>query len=635
MQRAKRLGEGTMMSSLRKYAQNDQAREHSPLIDEDRGRTLDTSIDIFDDDSDANKVKYQGGIAHCMSPLQCLFYTLSSFLWATGVILTCTSRAFLFIGRRIVSRLACVMLLVRILCLSKAGVKAFSMHTERLKGVDIWAFGEGAACDEIRLGIGCSLLLFRIDTLAMLTNVRRKSTKVVGIAVQTASITHTGYCPGKEQLVGKISCSGDVKPNPMSVPQLMANGCTVVGKGHRLDILEPSRKVLFKGKLNERGLFVCPLSSIGDNVTGPIEAHPNDIDKPVRTGSEKEMEVLEGFKGVPNKNGERKIPAPIDRNRKSKILYDHDGDNDLSKMHGHITQEERKRATAAWNLHEIWGHPGKKVMGDTLENGLIAGCTLTRKDLDNAFKMLGLCFACLEGGYNFVVLAMDQESRAMFQMPIKQKTASREEGALQKIIRSLNRHGHKVSRIVFDSESVFLGMQDRISVVGVECGCTPAGLHNKPVEGAMQTLKLKMRTIRACLDYELPKHLYCEPMAAEVSAINATPNTRSDAMASPSQLVAGDRPAVKHFKFGQVDLCEFKGQGEDDVSEWAMYLGTSGNVDGHHRAYILTRGLVYSRRSFKSPTRRTTASASAPKEWGFAPRIVNRNRRGEKDQMSE
>ena len=649
-----------------------RAGEQSPLLDGDRMRAFHTAIDIHDDFSTTEVNHERERSTHCMNPIQCLFYMISALPWASGIILTCLSRILLFLGRRAASASAYMMLL-RIFCLSKAGVHAFSVNIEASNGIDIWAFGEGAAGDEICLDTGCSRPLFRLDTLAMLTNVKKESARAVGIAGQTASITHTGYCPGREQLIGKIFCSGDVRLNLMSVPQLMANGCTVMGKGHRLDVFEPSGKILFKGELNKRGLFVCPLSSLQTpaldrrNVSGPGGG----------------MNVINGLEGVLDRSNREETPEIINREKKTKTSYDHDDDYDLSKMkpgisdeefyrfmHGHFTQEERKRAITAWNLHEIWGHPGQKAMGDMLENGLIAGCTLTRKDLDNAFKMFGPCFACLEGkfklpseppsesepaptightlnadlfiyklttlgGYNFVVIATDQKSGAMFQVPIKQKTASCVEGALQKIIGSLNRHGHRVSKIVFDSEAVFLAMQDRVSVMGVECGYTPAGLHNKPVERAMQTLKSKMRTMRACLDYELPKHLYGELMAAAVSAINATPNTRSGTLSTPFQLVTGRRPTMKHFKFGQVGLCESRRQGDDDVSEWAMYLGTSGNMEGHHRVYIPTRGLVYSRRSFKSPTRGTTASASAPKEWGFAPRIVNRIRRGDKERMSE
>ena len=493
----------------------------------------------------------------------------------------------------------------------------------------------------------------------MLSNVREERARAVGIAGQTAGITHTGFCPGKEHLIGKIFCSKDVKLNLMSVPQLMANGCTVIGKGRRLDIFEPSGKILFRGKLNQKGLFVCPLSSLQPSEKDiRLEAHPSSMEADIE-GTPK-AEVLKGVLEESHVG--------------TKQEYGHDNDYDLSKMkpglsdgefyrfmHGHFTQEERKRAMAAWNLHDAWGHPGKHVMGDALDNGLIAGCVLTRRDLDNAFKMFGPCLPCMEGkfklppeppsesepaptvghtinadlfiyklitlgGFNYVVIATDQKSGAMFQVPIKQKTASCVEAALLKIINSLNRHGHKVSKIVFDSEAVFVAMQERVSVIGVDCGYTPAGLHNKPVERAMQTLKSKMRTMRASLDYELPKHLYGELMAAAVTAINATPNTRSGSMATPFQLVTGRRPKMRHFKFGQVGLCESRRQGDDEMSEWAMFLGIAGNVEGHYRVYIPTRGLVYSRRSFKSPTSGTVASASAPKEWGFAPRVANKSR---------
>ena len=287
--------------------------------------------------------------------------------------------------------------LLGIVFLARAGVHAFSTNTLQRGSAEIWAFAEGAESNEICLDTGCSRLLFRIETLSMLSNVREERARAVGIAGQTAGITHTGFCPGKEHLIGKIFCSKDVKLNLMSVPQLMANGCTVIGKGRRLDIFEPSGKILFRGKLNQKGLFVCPLSSLQPSEKDiRLEAHPSSMEADIE-GTPK-AEVLKGVLEEGHVG--------------TKQEYGHDNDYDLSKMkpglsdgefyrfmHGHFTQEERKRAMAAWNLHDAWGHPGKHVMGDALDNGLIAGCVLTRRDLDNAFKMFGPCLPCMEGKF--------------------------------------------------------------------------------------------------------------------------------------------------------------------------------------------------------------------------------------------
>ena len=282
----------------------------------------------------------------------------------------------------------------------------------------------------------------------------------------------------------------------MGVPQLMKNGCEVVGKGESLKVLEPSGDILFDGKLNDRGLFTCTFAQFG--------AYPSEV-KGVDSSEAKGVEGG-GVKGVDQ--------APA---RTPQVLFEEDDHEfDISKyksnmsdaelfrfMHGHFTQEEKKRATQAWNFHSTMAHMGRQALGDAFENGLFAGAKLTRKDLDNAYKLFGPCMACMEGkfklpsepssetppaptvghtlnadfyvyklttlgGYNYVLIVTDQKSGAIFHAPLKNKTASCVEAGLQKVIASLNRYGHRVSKIVFDSEAVFIAMQDRVAVTGVE-----------------------------------------------------------------------------------------------------------------------------------------------------------------------
>ena len=83
-------------------------------------------------------------------------------------------------------------------------------------------------------------------------------------------------------------------------------------------------------------------------------------------------------------------------------------------------------------------------------------------------------------------------------------------------------------------------------------------------------------------------------------------------------------------------MCESRRTNEpDDVTEWAMYLGTLSNVEGHFRVYIPARGTVYSRRSFKIPPHSSApgATASAAKERGFSPRLKakDKTQTGEKE----
>ena len=103
-------------------------------------------------------------------------------------------------------------------------------------------------------------------------------------------------------------------------------------------------------------------------------------------------------------------------------------------------------------------------------------------------------------------------------------------------------------------------MERRLALRLIACNYTPAGLHNEPMERAIQTSKSKMRAMKADLDYQLPTHLTGELLAAAVSAINATPNSRSGPFTTPYTLVTKKRPHLKKFKFGQVGLCECRRQ---------------------------------------------------------------------------
>ena len=144
-------------------------------------------------------------------------------------------------------------------------------------------------------------------------------------------------------------------------------------------------------------------------------------------------------------------------------------------------------------------------------------------------------------------------------------------------------------------------MERRLALRSIACNYTPAGLHNKPVERAIQTLKSKMRAMKADLDYQLPTHLTGELLAAAVSAINATPNSRSGPFTTPYTLVTKKRPHLKKFKFGQVGLCECRRQDSPDTrAEWASTWErratrqvTSGCISPREVCYIREDPLKY------------------------------------------
>ena len=291
-----------------------------------------------------------------------------------------------------------------------------------------------------------------------------------------------------------------------------------------------------------------------------------------------------------------------------------------------------------------------KSLGDAFEHGCFDGCNLTRADLANAYKLFGPFPACMEekfklepepepdnvsvpdightlctdvffhkvptlGGNTIVIVAIDQKSGAILHATVKRKTAECVEEGIMRIVGAMNKYGHKVMRIVFDDEAVFVAMEERLAKRNLECTYTPAGKHNKRVERAIQELKSKMRCIKASLPYALPALLNGELMVAAMTAMNATPNTRSGPSTTPYELITHRKPLLKPHVFGQVGLCESRrADSPDTKAEWGIYMGATSNLAGHMRIYIPSRGHVYSRRSFKRYD-------SIPAEWNFKPRL--------------
>jgi hypothetical protein len=74
-------------------------------------------------------------------------------------------------------------------------------------------------------------------------------------------------------------------------------------------------------------------------------------------------------------------------------------------------------------------------------------------------------------------------------------------------------------------------------------------LHEKKIERTIQTIKAKVRSIRAHLPYILPKQLDAEIHLAAVSFFNITP-TKNTGTQTPFQLFYGAKPKIPLHPFG-------------------------------------------------------------------------------------
>eukprot|EP01042_Synura_sphagnicola_P006499 gene6499-8299_t len=92
-----------------------------------------------------------------------------------------------------------------------------------------------------------------------------------------------------------------------------------------------------------------------------------------------------------------------------------------------------------------------------------------------------------------------------------------------------------------DDERVLATIKIPCGKLGVQIAPTPAGLHEKRVERAVQTVKNRRRAMLAGLPYELPRLLECESYLDAITWCNRTPNTTTGD-SSPHQLVTGTYP---------------------------------------------------------------------------------------------
>ena len=101
--------------------------------------------------------------------------------------------------------------------------------------------------------------------------------------------------------------------------------------------------------------------------------------------------------------------------------------------------------------------------------------------------------------------------------------------------------------------------------------------------------------------------------------MNLTPNKVSYPL-TPHQIVTNSKAFLPRYYFGQTGVFHFKRKDSPDIrSEWGLFLGY-GDSSNYLRAYIPTRKLVYSRRTFKPNEK------FAP-EWNFKPRITSLNQK--------
>eukprot|EP01039_Chlorochromonas_danica_P011367 gene11368-12697_t len=314
----------------------------------------------------------------------------------------------------------------------------------------------------------------------------------------------------------------------------------------------------------------------------------------------------------------------------------------------HYTAEERKRAIEAWRLCAKLGHTGFDTIMRDLDCGVHSDSMLTSRDVKNGLALHGPCAQCLEakmrappeptsqsepahlvgqhlhadlipmhhrsiGGNTVILVAIDEKSSYITAVAIPNKTTRALAEAFQQIILFYKAYHYTVQHVTTDSESTLKALREFFNSNGIKLSHTPAGLHEKRVERAIQTIKNRRRAILAGLPYELPQELEAESLLQTISLINQNTNINTTPL-TPYQIVIGIKPIIPSFYFGQVGLFQGRRQDSPDMrAEWGIFVGY-GSGTRNFRAYIPHRHGIFSKRKFiPHPT--------VPAEWNFRPRI--------------
>ncbi len=118
--------------------------------------------------------------------------------------------------------------------------------------------------------------------------------------------------------------------------------------------------------------------------------------------------------------------------------------------------------------------------------------------------------------------------------------------------------------------------------------------------------------MKADLPYLLPEWLYFEGLIAACESINCVPNKQTRPSRTAVEMVTGQRPYVRPFKFGQARLCHSKRPVSPDLrAEWCIFLTQDLFSPNNLRVYLPHSRTVVSRRKFK-------ATEGYPDSWNYA-----------------
>lgn len=258
-----------------------------------------------------------------------------------------------------------------------------------------------------------------------------------------------------------------------------------------------------------------------------------------------------------------------------------------------LSKEQRVRAAQVNTLHNYLGHPSDDVLINSLNSGVIVGTALTASDVRNCRTVFGDCMACKVGkistephytsltppttyvgervymdiiplgdphkdgteirnasdkelidqlgGYKYLLLCVDSYSNFLIATRIiVRKTPENVMNAFDTIKAEFTRHNHKIGTVIFDSEPTLLACNTALGKQGIIMGATQPHLHNRRVERQVQTIKQRIRALRASSQVVFPDALQGELWQSAIYSLNDVLNSNFQAQ-TPRMLFEGTK----------------------------------------------------------------------------------------------
>jgi hypothetical protein len=201
------------------------------------------------------------------------------------------------------------------------------------------------------------------------------------------------------------------------------------------------------------------------------------------------------------------------------------------------------------------------------------------------------------GGHMHILMSVDDKSDFVVGVPLPTKHSSAVNDGYGKLIAEFRSRNHPARHISTDDEATLRASKQYLASNLITSSLTPAGLHEKKIERTIQTIRAKVRSIRAHLPYVLPKQLDAEIYLAAISFFNITP-TKNTGPQTPFQLFHGVKPKIPLHPFGTIGLGYFKRATDPDLrGEVCIFLGHGEDLR-YVRVYLPTAARIYSTRKF-------------------------------------